>query len=190
VLDQIGGWAAYARLHKAQTSPRRQAMLANMMDHVKWEILGEPDRLLEGVHPEAEYRFYGLGGDALVMTGHEQIRPFYQQMADTGGNVLQQDVDHLVIDDDVIVGHGVWHHVMPGTELTGEGLSARNDAVDDVDASYLVSQRYAWFLPYSHDEVPLLLNEIVYFHPPLLAIRKLAPGEVVFEQVTEDMFTL
>lgn len=95
MLDQIEGWRHYARLHAKETDPRRKAMLANMLDHVKWEILGEPDRLLDGVHPDAVYSFYGLGGDALVMKGHDEIRPFYQQMADTGGNVLKQDVDNL-----------------------------------------------------------------------------------------------
>lgn len=124
------------------------------------------------------------------MKGHDEIRPFYQQMADSGGNVLQQDVDNLLVDDEAVAGHGVWHHVMPGSELTGDGLSASHEAVDDLHANYLVSQRYAWFMPYSHDEVPMLLGEIVYFHPPLLDIRKLAPDEVVFESITEDMFTL
>lgn len=190
MLDQIEGWAAYARLHATETSPRRKAMLANMMDHYKWEVLGEPRRLLEGVHPDAVYHFYGLGGDAVEMHGHSEIEPFYEQLAATGANILQQDVDNLLLDDEVLAGQGVWHHVMPGKELTGEGLSAPHPTVDDVSADYLVSQRYAWFMPYSADEVPLLMGEIVYFHPPLLSVRKVEPGEVLFEKVTEEMFTL
>lgn len=143
MLDQIEGWRAYARRHAVEENPRRKAMLANIMEHYKWEVLGEPDRLLEGVHPDAVHSFYGLGGDAFVIKGHQDIRKFYQNMADTRANVLQQDVDHLLVDDDVIAGHGVWHQVHPGRELlSGEGVT-KSDRVDDPDARYLTSQRYA-----------------------------------------------
>lgn len=189
MLDQVAGWTAYARLHAVEENPRRKAMLANIMEHYKWEVLGEPDRLLEGVHPDAVYSFYGFGGEAIVMKGHDEIRPFYQHMAETGANVLQQDVDHLLLNDEVISGHGVWHQVQPGRDLLGGG-TATSDVVVDPDGRYLISQRYAWFLPYSDDEVPMLMGEIVYFHPPLLSIRKLAPGEEVFGKLTEDMFVL
>lgn len=36
---------------------------------------------------------------------------------------------------------------------------------DDQDARYLVSSRLAWFFPFTEDEVPKLISDIVYFDP-------------------------
>jgi hypothetical protein len=187
-LDEIKGWRAYAELRETETNPRRRKMLANMMDHYKWECLGEPDKLLEGVHPEAHYRFYG-GPEVLHIRGHDEIRAFYQGMADSGANRLQLDVDNMLVDDEVVSAHGTWHQVQYGHTLQGDGL-ATSDVVDDPDARYLTSQRMAWFMPYSDDEEPLLTAEIVFFHPAPLEVRKLAEGEEVFGKLTEDMFRL
>lgn len=71
LLDQVKGWASHAHLQAAEMDPRRKAMLANIMHHYKWEVLDVPDNLLGGVHPDAHYRFYGLGPQAIDYRGHD-----------------------------------------------------------------------------------------------------------------------
>lgn len=110
-------------------------------------------------------------------------------MADTGANVLQLDVENMLVDDRAIAAQGVWHQVYTGAGLSGGGL-ASSDSVDDPDARYLTSHRMAWFFPYSDDEEPLLMGEIVYLHPGLEGIRKLAEGEEVFAPIDEHSFHL
>jgi hypothetical protein len=189
MMDQLKGWRTYARLHDEQTDPRRKAMVANMMDHYKWEVLGQPDRLLEGLHPDTHYRFYGLAGGTRELRGRSEVRAFYQSLKDSGANVLQLDIHHLLVDDEAVAGYGVWHQVYTGAAATGEGSLIKSDEIDDPDGRYLISQPQAWFMPYSDDEVPLLLGEIVFFNSEPLTVRKLADGEEVFGDLTEDMFT-
>ena len=187
-LDLRKGWLAYRDAWLAETNPRRKAILAVMMDHIKWEVLGQPDRILESVSPDAVYRFYGLE-TTTEMHGLTEIRAFYQGLADNGANVLQLDIEHLAVADWGIAAHGIWHQVYPGTSLTSEGNLVRSDAIDDPAASYLVSQRMAWFFPFTPENPPLLLGEIVYFEQSPSAIRKLLPGEVVFGELNESVFS-
>ncbi|MEZ5596887.1 MAG: hypothetical protein R3E84_10910 [Pseudomonadales bacterium] len=187
-LDVRKGWAAYKAAHDVETNPRRRAILEVMMDHIKWEVLGQPDRILESVSPEAVYRFYGLSATT-EMHGKDAIRGFYQGLADSGANVLQLDIEHLAVGDWGLAAHGVWHQVYPGSALAGDGGLVHSDQVDDVHARYLVSQRMAWFFPFTNDDPPLLLGELVYFEQTPFGVRKLAPGEEVFDEVTEGSFS-
>lgn len=59
---------------------------------------------------------------------------------------------------------------------------------DDPDARYLVSSRLAWFFPFTEDEVPKLISEIVYFDPIPTTIRKLGTDEVPYEALDEAVF--
>jgi hypothetical protein len=59
---------------------------------------------------------------------------------------------------------------------------------DDADARYLVSSRLAWFFPFTEEEVPKLISEIVYFDPIPTAIRKLETDEVLYETLDETVF--
>lgn len=187
-LDVRKGWASYRDAWQRETNPRRKAILAVMMEHIKWEVLGQPDRILESVSPDAVYRFYGLG-NTTEMHGKVEIRAFYQGLADSGANVLQLDIEHLGVNDWGIAAHGIWHQVYPGSALTGEGGLVRSDDVDDPSARYLVSQRMAWFFPFTDDASPMLLGEIVYFEQAPCGIRKLAVGEELFGEVNEASFT-
>ena len=187
LLDITKGWVTYRDAYKAETNPRSKAILAVMMDHIKWEVLGQPDRILESVSPDAVYRFYGLGS-ATEMHGKAEIKEFYQGLADSGANELQLDIEHLSVVDWGLSAHGVWHQVYPGSALLAPDNLVRSDAVDDADAHYLVSQRMAWFFPFTEGEAPQLLGEIVYFEQAPCAIRKLAEGERVFEPVNEASF--
>lgn len=187
-LDLRKGWLTYRNAWLSEPNPRKKAILAVMMDHIKWEVLGQPDRILESVSPDAVYRFYGLGATT-EMHGLAEIRAFYQGLADNGANVLQLDIEHLAVADWGIAAHGVWHQVYPGASLTSAGNLVRSDTVDDPSASYLVSQRMAWFFPFTADDAPLLLGEIVYFEQAPSAIRKLGSGEVVFGEMNEAVFS-
>lgn len=187
LLDLRKGWLSYDAAHRSETDPRRRAILAVMKDHLKWEVLGQPERILESVSPAAVYRFYGLG-QTVEYHGFDEIRAFYQGLADSGANVLQLDIEHLAVADWGLAAHGVWHQVYPGSSLAGSDGLVRDDSVDDPAASYLVSQRMSWFFPFTHDDAPLLLGEIVYFEQSPCAVRKLDPGEITVSEVSESVF--
>jgi hypothetical protein len=187
MLDLRKGWDAYDAAYREEEDPRRRAILAVMKDHLKWEVLGQPDRILESVSQDAVYRFYGLG-QTVEYRGLEEIRAFYQGLADSGANVLQLDIEHLAVADWGLAAHGIWHQVYPGSALSGPDGLVQDSSVDDADANYLVSQRMSWFFPFSDHEQPMLLGEIVYFEQQPCAIRKLESHEVVISEVSEDVF--
>jgi hypothetical protein len=188
MLDLRKGWETYDEAWRAEPDPRRKAILAVMKDHLKWEVLGQPDRILESVSPDAVYRFYGLG-QVVEYRGLDEIRDFYQGLADSGANVLQLDIEHLAVADWGLAAHGIWHQVYPGSALLGPDGLVQDASVDDADADYLVSQRMSWFFPFTADEQPLLLGEIVYFEQQPSAVRKLASHEVVVADVSEAVFS-
>lgn len=187
VMDVRKGWARYRDAYLAETRPRCKAILAQMMEHIKWEVLGKPDGVLKTVAPGAVYRFYGAG-KPLEWHDTGEIRGFYQGLADSGANVLQLDIEYLAVADWGLAANGVWHQIYPGSQLTGGGL-VTSDQVDDVNAKYLVSQRMSWFFPFNHEDPPRLTAELVYLESTPCAIRKVAPGEEVFGTVTEASFS-
>src|SRR5690606_27739510 len=105
---------------------------------------------------------YGLG-QTVEYRGLNEIRGFYQGLADSGANVLQLDIEHLAVADWGLAAHDVRHQPYAGADLVGPGGLVQDDSVDDPDATYLVSQRMGWFFPFTTDDPPLLLGEIVYF---------------------------
>jgi hypothetical protein len=187
LMDVRKGWLRYRDAWLAETRPRCKAILAQMMEHIKWEVLGVPEGVLKTVAPGAVYRFYGTGR---TLEWHDtgEIRGFYQGLADSGANVLQLDIEYLAVADWGLAANGVWHQVYPGEQLTGGGL-VKSDAVDDVNAKYLVSQRMSWFFPFNHEDPPRLTAELVYLEPTPCAIRKVAPGEDLFGPVSEASFS-
>lgn len=189
LLDLRKGWQSYQDAFLAETNPRRKAILGVMKEHIKWEVLGQPDKILESVSPAAVYRFYGLG-QVTEFHGLDEIRAFYFNLADSGANVLQLDIHNLAVADWGLAAHGVWHQVYPGSSLLGDGGVGlvQDSTVDDPDASYLVSQRLSWFFPFDESPEPLLLGEIVYFEQTPCAIRKLRGDEVVIDELSEEVF--
>ncbi len=188
LLDLRKGWKAYDDAYQKEENPRRKKILGVMKDHIKWEVLGQPDRILESVSPDAVYYFYGLGAPT-EMRGFDEIRAFYQGLADSGANVLQLDIEHLAVADWGISAHGVWHQPYPGSVLLEDGGLVDGDGIDDPDSLYLVSQRMGWFFPFTEDEEPLLLNEIVYFDKMAVGCEKIPEGTVISEPLTEAVFS-
>lgn len=187
LLDVRKGWDSYDQAFRDEPIPRRRAILAVMKEHLKWEVLGQPERILESVSPDAVYRFYGLGA-TVEYHGHDEIRGFYEGLAASGANVLQLDIEHLAVADWGLAADGVWHQVYPGSALAGPDGLVQDSSVDDPDASYLVSQRMSWFFPFSDDDAPLLLGEIVYFDQRPCAVRRLDAGDLVVGEVSEAAF--
>jgi hypothetical protein len=185
VLDLNKGWRAYDDAQKATDNSRHKAILETMKDHIKWEVLGHPEKVLETVADGGSYHFYGLG-DYIEFPDYESIKGFYQSMVDNGTNVLQLDIDHLAVADWGIAAHGTWHQAFPMADLPDK--LPNGFVPDDADARYLVSSRLAWFFPFTEDEVPKLISEIVYFDPVPTAIRKLDADEVLYETLDETVF--
>ncbi len=188
LLDLRKGWTTYDEAFQKEQDPRRKKILGVMKEHIKWEVLGQPDRILESVSPDAVYRFYGLG-ETTEMHGLDEIRAFYQGLADTGANVLQLDIEHLAVADWGISAHGVWHQPYPGEVLLAEGGLVSGEGIDDPDALYLVSQRMGWFFPFTEGDEPLLLGEIVYFDKIACAVEKIPEGTVISEPLSEAVFS-
>jgi hypothetical protein len=170
--------------------PRRAAMVRVMMDHYKYEVLGQPDGVMKTLVPDPHYRFYGLSSGIVELHGLTEVRSFYEELAASGANVLQFDVDYLLIDDTCISGFGAWHQVYRGETVMAEGGLVSTSKITDPDGRYLIKQTMAWFFPYNSDEDPKLLGEIVFFNSEPLSVRKLDEGEEVFAPITEDDFVV
>jgi len=54
--------AAIRRRAEGHGQSSHRAILDTMKEHLKWEVLGYPDKVLETVAEDGSYHFYGLGG--------------------------------------------------------------------------------------------------------------------------------
>lgn len=60
VLDLKKGWDSYDELARKTENPRHKAILEVMKEHLKWEVLGYPDKVLETVADGGVYKFWGI----------------------------------------------------------------------------------------------------------------------------------
>jgi hypothetical protein len=51
------------------------------------------------------------------------------------------------------------------------------------------SVRLAWFCPFTEGENPELQRELVWFDPAPTAVRELDPSEVLYGELSEELFS-
>src|SRR5699024_7038827 len=132
-FDPNKGWQAVdARLQRTE-NPRHRRMLGVLVQHMRAELVGDLDGMLQGVVREPKYHMWGTGRDT-GPKGFESIKQYYVDLLAARRGVLEYDIERIVMDDDAIVTEGTIRAYQSGEIATAFGF-----AVPRTDATYLVS---------------------------------------------------
>jgi hypothetical protein len=153
-VDKTKTWRKVEERLDRETSPRKRALLENVLAHMKAESVPDLDGLMTTLGPHPDYHFWGPTGDT-GPKGTDAVRAFYTAFASSGAHRLEYDVERLVVDDDCVVLEGVMRIIYPGRTLAAMGRT-----VDDPDGWYLYEDRMVTFWPY--DENAKLIGEDSY----------------------------
>jgi len=136
VFDPDSSWEALERRMEIETDPRRKQLLAQVRDHMRTEITGQLDGLMDTLIDEPQYHFRGLGFD-MGPKGRANVHTFYKDMIAGGGNRFMFDMQRIVVDENTVVTEGFMRSVTRGEDLIAAGQTEVNGEAVDAGANYL-----------------------------------------------------
>ncbi len=99
------------RIDKTTNSLHRD-QLKVLRAHMAAEVVPDIDGLVATISPKrSQYRIWG--SESPNPSGREEIRAFYADKAERGVLYFQYDIEHLAVDEGIIVTDGVMTSLMP-----------------------------------------------------------------------------
>lgn len=135
-FDPEQSWSALEKRIAEEQDPVCRALLEQVRDHVRAEIRGELEPLLDTLIPEARYHFR-MNGPEVGPKGREAVRTFYEGMIAGGGNRFHFDIERIVVDRGGVVTEGKMRQETPGAGLLAAGVGEVDGAPVDPEALYL-----------------------------------------------------
>ena len=170
-FDPERSWRVLEARLEEERDPQRRLLLERVRDHVRTEIQGDFEGLMETLVDEPQYHFFGMGPDA-GPKGRAAVEAFYKQMLASGGNRFEFEMYRVVVDASAVITEGQLRQVMPGSALLASQIEAVQGAAVDPDASYLSEMQILTVWPAGPDG--RLIGEDIYFgSPPLSKLRRL-----------------
>ena len=137
-------------------NPRHRAMINNYRRHAMLEVAGRWKEILstDMMVPEPSYRIYYMG-QALVLTGRDEVASFYESFDRSGGTVFGPLDERMAVADWGLALESYFGHHLRGHQLQAMGI-----ANDDPDGFYQFEHWISSFWPYNED--CLLVGEHIY----------------------------
>lgn len=163
-------------------NPLHRKILINWRKHACFEIMGRYQEILtpDMTVPHPYYRMQDAEGRTVVLDGREAVEGFYRQITEAGASVMVGLDDRIAVNDWGFAVESNFHRFIPGKVMAAEGA-----AVDDEDATYLVSYPQVMVWAYTPDG--LMLGEHVYGHSR--TVTKLPPEDVITPAEAVEILT-
>jgi limonene-1,2-epoxide hydrolase len=171
-FDPTRTWVAVEARLDAEQDPAVKALLTQVRDHMKSEIEGDFDALMETLIDEPRYHFWGTpeeGGPK----GREAVASFYRNMIDSGGNRFHFEVERVFADATGVVTEGRMRQPMSGAIVATSGVTEVDGEPVDSAATYLSEWQILTVWPAGVDG--RLVGEDIYFGSPPMADLKRLP---------------
>jgi hypothetical protein len=175
LIDPRVTWRKVEERLETETDPVLRRNLETLLAHMKAEMAGDVDGLLQTLSDNPAYHSYGNDSPLTNPVGRDGVRGFYERFIASGAGQLQLDIDRLVVDQRCILTEGLMRIAYPGRTLRAMGID-----VDDPDAYYMYEARMATLWPI--DDNGLFTGEDTYTGSDGfagIADRKLAAGDIV-----------
>ena len=170
-FDPDQSWAPLEARIATEENPRRRQLLEKVRDHMRTEISGDLEGLMDTLADEPRYHFWGTpveGGPK----GRAAVEAFYRQMIEGGGHRFHFDIKRIVVDDDTVVTEGQIHQQVPGEALVASGVEEVGGEPVDGDANYLSETHIVTVWPMTSSGQ--IIGEDIYFgSPPMERLRRL-----------------
>lgn len=174
-VDPTKTWAAVEAAYEAETNPRHKTLLKEVRDHMKTEVCGEIEPLMNTLIAEPQYHIWGQGPE-MGPKGREAVRAFYENLIARGGNLFEFNVEKIIVNDNAVVTEGRLRNTHAGADLLAAGVSEVNGEAVEADAKYASDAQLLTVWPADPDGK--LIGEDIYFGSnPFDQLERLAAGE-------------
>ena len=165
-FDPERSWKPLEERLERETDPRCRRLLEQVRDHMRTEIHGELDPLMDTLTDAPRYHLWGFPVEA-GPKGRDAVREFYRSMIEGGGHRFHFDIQRIVVDHDAVVTEGEMHQRMSGIALTAGGVEQVDGEDVDPEANYLSTTQIITVWPAAEDG--RLIGEDIYLGSPFFA---------------------
>ena len=175
-LDPTKTWKGVEAAFEKETNPRHKKLLKEVRDHMKTEVCGDIEGLMNTLTAEPEYHMWGAGAPP-APKGRANVRAFYEAMIARGGTLFEFDVERIFVDDNGVVTEGKLRNMYPGEAVMAAGVTEVNGEAVDPAATYVGCAQLLTVWPADPDGK--LIGEDIYFgSSPFDDLERLAPDEI------------
>jgi len=171
IFDPEQTWVAVEKRLAGETDPRRRQLLTQVRDHMRSEVQGDFEALMNTLVDEPQYHLWGVGEET-GPKGRAEVEAFYRQMMESGGNRFHFEVTRIVVDDEAVVTEGQMRMCMPGSVLEISNIAEVDGAPVESQATYVAETQILTVWPAAADG--RLIGEDIYFgSAPLARLSRL-----------------
>ena len=174
-FDPERSWRALDERIAKESDAHRRGLLAQVRRHLRVEIGGELEELMDTLDARPVYHFWGFMGSGEGPSGRKAVRAFYEQMIAGGGNRFELAIERIVVDDGAVVTEGPMWMPMVGAVLRAAGIEEVAGEEVDAEANYLAETQVLTVWP-AGDDGRLRGEDIYMASQPLGKLHKLAPA--------------
>lgn len=153
-------WDALGERLATETDPTCRALLGQVRDHMRAEICGELEPLMDTLIAEPRYHFRTAGPDG-GPKGREAVRAFYEAMIAGGGNRFHFDIERIFVDSGGVVTEGKMRQTISGEAVAATGATEVDGQPVDAGATYLTETHILTVWPAGEDN--RLVGEDIFF---------------------------
>lgn len=162
-FDPDSSWDAVERRLEEERDPICRALLEQVRDHIRAEICGELEPLMDTLIEEPRYHFRSSGPEG-GPKGREAVRSFYAAMIAGGGNRFHFDIERIFVDARGVVTEGKMRQTIAGEAVVASGVSEVDGEPVDPAATYLTENHILTVWPAGEDN--RLVGEDIFFGSP------------------------
>ena len=175
-VDPTITWRAVEAAWENETNPLYKQLLGEVRDHMKTEVCGELEPLMNTLTEEPVYHMWGNGPE-MGPKGREAVRGFYEQLIASGGTLFAFDVDRIIVGEGGVITEGTLRNCYGGEMVAAVGITEVDGEPVDTSASYMSEVHLLTVWP--NDGKGKLVGEDIFFGGnPFENLTKLAPDEV------------
>lgn len=174
-IDPTITWKAVEEAWEKETRPRQKQILGEVRDHMKTEVCGELDLLMDTLTAEPIYHTYGMG-PSFGPKGYDEVRAFYEGLIASGGTLFAFDVQRIFADENGVITEGILRNCYGGEAVAAMGITEVNGEPVDTSAKY--GSEIPLLTVWPADEAGKLIGEDIYFGGNAFEnLTKLTPDE-------------
>lgn len=159
-IDPTRSWACFEERLASEQNPIAKTLITEVRNHMKAEILGHMEPLMDTLTKEPIYHFWGHLPE-MILKGREAVYGFYSDMMTRGGQQFEVVTKNIIADEHSVATEGQVKQLYLGEEVAGFGVTEVGGVALDPKGLYLGTSQLITVWPNAGDNK--LLGEDIYF---------------------------
>ena len=135
-FDPDSSWAPLEKRIAQETDPVCRRLLEEVRNHLREEISGQLDPLMDTLIEDPQYHFRGMMPDG-GPKGREAVHSFYDAMIKGQGNRFQFEIERIFVDHGGVVTEGKMRQTIGGADVIAAGTTEIDGEPVDENETYL-----------------------------------------------------